>query len=109
MEQIKESEKKLIGKSFLSEQFASFLLNKSLKESRLLHLSRAGSDMGKLIKAYNKQQELISKYLPSFIAERQPEKEEDLPPMIIRWVNPLLHEYYLYEEEMAAFIIEKEL
>ncbi|MEH0155640.1 hypothetical protein V6R21_15945 [Limibacter armeniacum] len=111
MKEIKEHEKALISKSFLSEDLAAHLLNieTTLDETRLLHLHRSEDyEVDKLLIAYDKQQQLIEKYLKEFISEKEPAVEDDLPPMIRRWVNPLLVELYMYEDEVAKFILQKE-
>ncbi|GAA4852318.1 hypothetical protein [Algivirga pacifica] len=111
MEQIKEEEKIIIGKSFLSVKLAAFLLDhQELEdETRLLHIHRATHiPIHDLVKAYQQQQILIEKHLNAFIDAYQPQKEEELPPLISKWVNPSMLEYYMYEEEVGDYIVAEE-
>ncbi|MBB6462488.1 hypothetical protein [Flammeovirga kamogawensis] len=110
MQAIKEEEKQIVGKSFISEKLGAHLMGgklDALSETRLIHLSRDGWELSKLKSAYGKQQQLIEKYKEAFIIDEKPSLEDDVPPMLAGLLNPLLLDIFSYEEELGNYILNK--
>ncbi|OHX66553.1 hypothetical protein [Flammeovirga pacifica] len=110
MKLLDEEEKKLGGRSFISEDLGCYLMglkSSELNDTRLLYLKRAGFNFAKLAGAYQKQQELIERYKEQFIKDENPEIEDQVPPMVNGLLNPLLVEIYTSEEEIGKYILDK--
>ncbi|AZQ63234.1 hypothetical protein EI427_13585 [Flammeovirga pectinis] len=110
MQALKEEEKQIVGKSFISETLGAYLMGvklDALSETRLIHLSRDGWDLSKLKSAYRKQQQLIEKYKEAFMLDEKPSVEDEVPPMLAGLLNPLLLDIFSYEEELGVYILNK--